>query len=492
MKKTNMGPTALAVLIAMATGLAWTLFNWPALQSLHDKWTHLDEAYAVGYPAVILAVWWIARHWAVLRQRCQARSLAIALLLLVVVLLAGGAARLVQLMVLQQIAALVSLWLILVVALGWSVGRFLLFPFALLALGVPVWDFLIDPLRAMTVWFTQHLLDLLNIPAHVDGFLISLPAGIIEVAGGCSGLNLLLAMMLVGLMFAESHHLPRMRRVAIVLLAAVFGVLDNWLRVFLLVLIAHQTQMQSSLVYHHGSFGWWIFAINLLPYFWLASRIERRTSLASRSSRGHGAIKPVLPVGQMLGYAAFAAALTAVATLVTHSLEQRRGLAERGFAAPISAVEIVPGWFPRYSGQDVTQAWRARVGERDFDIITLTYLEQRVDKKLIYYSNRIAAENAEHPRGQLMVEPDFSVNVTLVNGGTQRLVWWFWWVDGATSTNPLKTKLLQLRAMLVGDPSAALIAVSTACHGDCENLVEQLRPSVVPLLASLRKMQVVR
>lgn len=492
MKKINLMPGALMSLVAIILLPAWTLFNWQALQSLHLRWLRFDEPYAVGYPALLLTVWWLWRHRLVLRQRVSMPSLS-ALILLSAVLIAGAAARLVQLMLLQQLVALGSLWLIAVALFGWALGRFLLFPFALLALGIPLWDFLVDPLRAMTVWFTQHMLDVLNIPAHVDGFLIGLPAGTIEVAGGCSGLNLFLAMVLVGLLFAESHQVPRMRRIATVLLAGAIGIFDNWVRVFALVVIAHAAGLQNHLVQHHGSFGWWIYAGGLLPYFWLAGKIERAGDHSGQGRRiYHASVRAFSSVG--FAAPAFAALILLLGlTAGVMHLEERRGKATYGFSAPDRALPVMPdgAWLPQYSGQDVTQAWRVMRQGSEYEVLALMYVEQRNDKKLIYYSNRIADEYAVMATGTMPVAPGFAVNTAVVrNGEGGRLVWWFWWVDGAVSTSALHTKLLQLRAMLFGDPSAALLAVTLACpERDCRKTQTQVESGALQLLAELRSLR---
>jgi len=486
MKQTKLRPLV-GLLALVALFLIWAAFNWQALQSLHQRWIHFDEPYAVGYPAVLLSLWWLLRHWSALRLRCAAPS-AIALAAVLGILIFGVAARLVQLMLLQQIVALCSIWLIAVAVLGWSAGRLLIFPCALLALGIPVWDFLVDPMRAMTVWFTQHMLDFLVIPAHIDGFRIHLPAGIIEVAGGCSGLNLFLAMILIGLLFAESHRLSRERRALIVLTAALVGILDNWVRVFSLVVIAHRSQMQSDLVYHHGSFGWWIFIVGLLPYFRLAAWIEH---IGKPDVGGHPqslsstTLRP-LPWSRMMGSVLIIMVMMVALEGAAHALEERRGHAEHGFATPSGAMPVSTTmvWLPQYTGQDLTQAWRIAANGENYELVALTYLEQRTDKKLIYFSNRIADEDSVREVGRIEVAPGFSVNTAVIYQQGWRQVWWFWWVDGRESTGALTTKLLQLRAMLFGDPSSALIALSMRCEASgCR----AMQPSILSELHQLQR-----
>ena len=492
MKKINFMRTGAVLVIALSLASAWALFNVQALLSLHLRWMRLEEAYAIGYPALGLACWWIWRHRNTLRQRYELPAW-FAVLLLAGALLVGAAAQLVQLMLLQQLVALASAWLIFTALLGWSVGRLLIFPFMLLSLGLPLWDFLIDPLRMMTVWFTQHMLNAFHIPAHVDGFLISLPAGRLEVAGGCSGLNLFLAMALVGLLFTESHRMPLSRRIMIVALAAAIGIFDNWIRVFALVLITHHWGIENHLVQNHGSLGWWIYAVGLLPYFWLAGKIERvGAGTSSEPVSGFVRTHPIAEPAKLGVVVALMLSLILVIATAARQLEGRHGAAKEGFTTPAGAFPAIGAWLPAYAGQDVTQVWQVVRDGVVYQVAALTYNEQHNEKKLIYYSNRIADERAIQSTGYVNLAPGFGVNTAVVRGNGTRMVWWYWWVDGAVSTGSLKTKLLQLRAMLIGDPSAALIAVTVVCGKDCASVQAQPPESLVQLLNELRVLRIKR
>lgn len=473
-------------LVGILVLVVWAAVSWPGLHSLHQRWIRFDEAYALGYPAIILAVYWLFRHRTVFLHRSLAPAWS-ALPVFLGALLGHTMGQLVQLQLLQQLGALGMLWGGATLILGWSAGRLLLFPLLLVLLAVPLWDFLIDPLRMMAVWFTQHMLDWWGVPAHIDGYFITLRAGRVEVAGGCSGLNLLLAMTLVGLMFAESHWLPRARRVAIVLLAIAIGILDNWIRVFTLVMIGHYSDMQSELMHHHGNFGWWIFAASLPPFFWLAARIENAGHIFSEP---RSVPTPLAPHWRLVTVAAVVTLVTMVVTsALVSQVQQRRGKAVNGFTGPSGGAMVDPAWLPLYLGQDKTQGWRVLSGDRELELIALTYVEQRADKKLIYYGNRIAEASHLQSLGDKMIAPGFNVNLAIVHGANPRVIWWYWWVDGKSSTSAFKTKLLQLQAMLTGDPSAALIALSVPCRpSNCQKTAEDLEPLVAPRLIESRQM----
>ncbi len=261
-----------SILLVFAT---WALLNGPALLSLHLRWTQLDEAYAIGYPVVAIFIWLIfERRTALSSSRIKPSSVAVIFFLAMHWLVLS--ARLVQFQLLQQLIAPASLWLLLVAMAGWRVGRIVLFPFLLSYAAIPLWDVLIGPLRGLTVYVTQHALNVANVPALIEGYLITLPDGQIMVADGCSGLNLLLAATVIGLVqFHVMVQSPQWKRCAALALAVMLGIVDNWIRVSIIVLVGHFSHMQSSLVYHHGNFGWVVFVVSLVPYFVAVSWLER-------------------------------------------------------------------------------------------------------------------------------------------------------------------------------------------------------------------------
>jgi hypothetical protein len=171
----------------------------------------------------------------------------------------------------------------------------------------------------------------------------------------------------------------------------------------------------------------------------------------------------------------------------------RVGRAAAGFEAPAGSVPATPEWLPSYTGQDFTQAWRMAVGDTEFEVVALTYIRQGPQKKLIYFSNRLADERQVAHNGVVRMQDGAVVNTAFVNVRGWRKVWWYWWVDGDSSTSALRTKLLQLKALISGDPSSALIAVSTPCHElECRDqpmLADEAIGPVLNMLQGLRPAQ---
>lgn len=464
--------TSGSILLAFA---AWALLNWPALLSLHLRWIKLDEAYAIGYPVVAIFLWLIfERRTALLSSRIKPSIIAVIFFLSIAAV--SLSARLVQFQLLQQLIVPASLWLLIVAVAGWRVGRIVLFPSLLLYAAIPLWDALVGPLRGFTVYVTQHALDFAGVPALIEGYLITLPDGQLMVADGCSGLNLLLAAAVIGLVqFHMMIQSPLWKRCVALALALAIGVIDNWIRVSIIVLVGHFSHMESDLVHHHGNFGWVVFVISLVPYFIAVSSLERGQRLVRTPV---GAPAPaVAPFAAAAHAVSLAIGVLLLLTAVTF-LQQRAGK-PLTLPAPPSSVEFAPEWTPHYTGFDEQQAWRMSADGNNYEILMLTYTRQTDNKKLIYFSNRIAEEGQIITPTTTAVIDQMRINKTVIVAGSRRVVWWFYLIDNQVVTSGIAAKWHQLIGLLRGNQRASLVAVSARCvASDCGDI---LRDGAMPI-----------
>jgi len=467
--------------IAAACALGgWLVFQASVLVSLHERWWTFGDTYEIGYPVVCIGIWLVSinRHDTV---KTFTKPSLLGIAFFICTLLMSGLGRLSQVQLTQQLMVPVSLWCGIWALFGWAAARKLLMPCMLLLAAIPVWDFLTNPLRLAAVWAARELLSATQIPFYVIGFQFNLPAGGMNVGLGCSGVNLLLASIVLSLTFAEIHLRSTRRKVLLVAIGAVVGILDNWIRVALLVFVGYYTEMQSRLVYDHADFGWWLFALSMCPLFFIARQIATKDTnplpLANKFDTRNWSPSNF---AFRSAYVAFLiAGFSIVLCVALNFLERRRGSAVLGFQATERAQQIVPQWLPNYSGYDIAQGWRLEDDSHDYELVALTYLSQKRDKKLIYYSNVLAKESFISSASKSAIESGDIVNVTIIHDGKWRIVWWQYWVDGVFVTSTWQVKLLQLKTTLFGDPVAAFVAVSTVCkQPDChDEMAGAARPS---------------
>jgi exosortase/archaeosortase family protein len=307
----------------------------------------------------------------------------------------------------------------------------------------------------------------------VEGYRVLLPGGVMLIADACSGLNLLLAALVLSVLHAELNLYSTRRKLIVIGVGIAIGIVDNWLRVFILVAIAYSSEMKSALVYDHAIFGWWIFVASLVPFFFIARLIERgdsappiATSAVANSAGANASPRVIIVTAWAL------AALTGGFYLLIQRWENTPNPDAHIFAMPAPAVVDSDGWLPRYSGYDDARTWRLADGGATYEIAALTYLRQAADKKLIYYTNRIADANDTRQSSRRDIGMRSAINETVIRDrdGRTRIVWWFYWIDNNVAADAVTAKLLQLRAVFSGDRSAVLITVSRLCFdADCSN-----------------------
>lgn len=149
---------------------------------------------------------------------------------------------------------------------GWSAGLRILAPIALLALALPMWSWLREPLQFVAATVVASALAVTGLPVFIEGTLIVVPAGTFAVETGCSGLNYLLVSMSLATTAGLLARRPITHLAGIVLGAAMFAVAINWLRIATIVVVGNASEMQSPLVTDHVTFGWLLFSIAFIPY----------------------------------------------------------------------------------------------------------------------------------------------------------------------------------------------------------------------------------
>jgi exosortase len=115
--------------------------------------------------------------------------------------------------------------------LGKSIFRILLFPLAFLFLMVPLPQSLVNvvafPLQLIAADWAVQVLYLLNVPALREGNIIHLPDSQLFVADACSGIRSLMALITLGIVFAYYFRRSWVQRVVLVASAIPIAIVVN-------------------------------------------------------------------------------------------------------------------------------------------------------------------------------------------------------------------------------------------------------------------------
>ena len=242
---------------------------WPTFYSMVEIWER-SETFPHGYLIFPISAWLIWRQRDVLAQvkpRPDLRGL--------ILLAAAGAGWLLadagSVNVVAQYAFIAMLIAAVWTLLGRRFVRAAFFPLIFLFFAVPVGEFLIQPLMGVTADFTVAMLQFTGIPVYREGTFFSIPSGDWSVVEGCSGLRYLIASVTLGVLYAYLTYRSWKRRLLFSVAAIIVPIFANSGRAYMIVMIAHLSDMKLALGVDHYIYGWVFFGIVMLLLFWIGS-----------------------------------------------------------------------------------------------------------------------------------------------------------------------------------------------------------------------------
>ncbi len=291
-------------LATIATLLALFALFWPTFHSMAAVWER-SETFAHGYLIFPIAIWLIWRMRDELAH-VTPRPEPYGLLLLAVACIGWLLADAGSVNVVAQYAFIAMLIAVVWTLLGRAFVRAAFFPLMFLFFAVPVGEFLIPPLMNVTADFTVAMLQFTGIPVYREGTFFSIPSGDWSVVEGCSGLRYLIASITLGVLYAYLTYRSWKRRLLFSIAAVIVPVFANSGRAFMIVMIAHLSDMKYALGVDHYIYGWVFFGFVMLLLFWIGSfwreddlpqaAVADRPAGGMASRRPHGIVPMALAV----------------------------------------------------------------------------------------------------------------------------------------------------------------------------------------------------
>ncbi len=449
---------------------------WPGTLSLMESWEDTaSRTYTHGYLVLVLALWMIWRD-----RRRWAAGAAQPFLPAVLVLIAGGLCWLVAfragLQIVHQAALPPLLAAAVLCVFGWRMLRGLAFPIAWLYLAIPVWDALLPVLNWISVIVVRFLLRLSDIPAYFVNNTFELPAGTFAIADGCSGLHFFVVGLTVSLLYGELNRDSVRVRVRLVALALLLAMATNWLRIYVIVLAGHLTDMQHRLVAdEHYSFGWYMFAGMMIIYFLVGRRWLAHEPPPPPAAAVTGEVVP------RRGACAAALGLALVPVWIV-SDSNRASDADLAVAmradAAFDAVSETPGsWRPEFAGASRTLWGEFHDGETLVEAYVAGFRSQSQRAELIASRNSVLGKDLRgRPAGGAL--PPWT-ELQAGSAGERWIVWYADRLDDRWFRSPLRLQLEYGFHSLWTAPAAAVVALRARCGAaDCEAARESIKQVV--------------
>jgi exosortase A len=386
--------------------------------------------------------------------------------------------------------------------LGLQVVRAIAFPLAFLFFAVPVGEFLIPYLMNFTADFVVTALQITGIPVYREGTFFNIPSGQWSVVEGCSGLRYLIASITLGCLYAYLTYRSARRRIIFTILALIVPVIANGLRAYMIVMIAHLSDMKLALGVDHLIYGWVFFGLVMLLLFWIGSfwREDFPTADNGQPSLTPAALPPMSR--QRLALATLAAlSMAAVWPGYAAYLESRVPPAspiKLEAPAAVNGWRIEPvllsNWTPDYQGSNASLTQTYRKGSKIVSLYLGYYRHRREGGELITSSNVIVRQ--KHPIWSNVGEAERSATVagqpvkivqTRLRSPTQRLLVWNWNHLGNTyTTNAHYAKFLEAKTRLLGQrDDAAAIILSASYEGTPDTAAATLQEFIGDMLPAI-------
>lgn len=450
--------TRAAAILATAALCVLALFHQTAV-SLVQTWLN-NPSFAHGIAVVPVALWlaWERRH----RLAAEvARPAALAVVPFAACALIWGGARASAVLIVEQAALIGMLQWLVPAVLGWRAALILASPMLFLIFALPVGDDLVPWLQDVTLATAVSLRQWAGLVTVVDGRVLSTPAGLYEVAEVCSGLRFLIAAVATSFLAADILFVRLWKRAAFIATSAAAAILANGIRVFGIMLVGDHFGDGAAATADHVAYGW-AFLSAILAGMAAIGWALRDPAPAPRSVERASA-----PAPGRLAVPLTAAVAVGLAALFSVWM----GNPDAAPQATATEDKAVADWQPATPGADVRRLEIFTAADRQVDRLIAVYATQRHGKEAVGSSNDLAgpgwhAIDSWRRKVTLEGRPITVPIQRLIGREGQRLLIYWYWADGALTGSPVAAKFLHARAALLGgNPTAAVVAVSLPLDG---------------------------
>lgn len=456
-----------ATLLPFAVIALLPLFFWPTIAGLAHEWSQWDQSLSHAYP---LLLWFAYLLFKASPLDVHPQPLTVNVLLAIILIslsLAWFLFQLVQIKLFEQVILLPLLYLSIAWVFGvktlWQQRFLLLIPIFTL----PIWDYLTTPLVQAASAVVGIMVRWMQIPALIDGSSIFIPSGHIMIADGCSGLRYLIISLAMGHAISYLNGYREKGVIACLIVAGVLGLVANWIRIFGLILVGYYTEMQSSLMEDHETFGWIIFALICFPAIYFAPVVRRATRTQGEVFVAAGWKKWAGLLLLLVPGAILALIINPAAGTKPPAYQLDAAYFNQSYQAMPVQLQL-----PKSKIQHSYQAESVRLQVDQY------YPESRKERLVPYIAHQFDTETWVLDTSNIVTAKNNRVRVDVLRqkSGIRKVAQLQWFdVGGYKSPTVAQAKLLQIPALLNGKSYFSIFTLQLECaNSSCESAVKKL------------------
>ena len=331
----------------------------------------------------------------------------------------------------------------------------------LLFFTIPIWSELTGVLVELSTLVVGKMVKLSNLTVLIDGSSLFIPSGTIHIADGCSGIRYLIISLLMGYILILINQYQLRTAIITLVAAAALGLFANWLRIYLLVLIGYNTDMQSSLMHDHEPFGWILFACLLVPAIYFAPINRHPNKIINIPKRPRFLALIAVSIGPLLLYINASTPSPHFPLQLSHLDAFKITSSER------IGTELSPG---------ITRADTRLVSLQDINIRVdlFAHTPTRAREEIVPYIQGLT-DRSNWSLVQSQRQRKFNLAIYKKVGSNTRIVIATQYIVGKIETEQyIAAKFLQLVANAAGDKYFGLLTAQTNCASDCHDELDKL------------------
>lgn len=461
--------------------------NLSVLFAIFDEWNS-DGPYSHGFLGIIVVLYVFYLQ----RKNLQVCSLSTAqywfgLCCLLVSFSVALIAQLSSIQQLQQLALFSSMLSLFFCFYGWHVVKAFFTPLLMLLLILPVWNLLQFPLRELSTAAGQWGPELIGIAVDRDGYRLSTVGGLFDVEPACSGLGFFLVAALLAFCVGYFNKLTTKKTLIFLVIALTIAILANWLRIIIIIVVGTYTEMNHFIVRDHLTFGWIVFAICLLPLIYIARTYFNGTEVQNdrkdeRLVTGSSASQ-VVNKTQIITTFAVLTLFVSASYWIPSRFDENYALSVptlESYQIMSSEKTYSPNWKPYSQGANKERFFYYTKDKLGFQVYLADYIRQQQASEMIYVENYLFDKQFWHQIDDKKLVLSSSKNLQAANlvvlqrsQYQYRMIASWYVINGALTNDKKRAKLAEVKAALIGQPGATLVAVTVDFDGQDQVAAEK-------------------
>jgi exosortase len=246
---------------------AFGLFYYNTFSWLAGSWIN-NEYYSHGVLVPIISgyiIWNLRKELATIEKKQSQTGLAI----IAVGILLQGIGVLWSIRFISGISLLVTCSGMILYLFGWEFMKKISFPliFLLLMIPLPIVDIIAPPIQTLSAVGSSTMSNILGIPVERDGIVLNIPAGSFEVGLPCSGLNSIISLFTIAVIYAFILEGGIFMKLTIILSSIPLALAGNIMRITSVLAVANKYGQNTAMNYFHDVSSLILFSVVLMGLF---------------------------------------------------------------------------------------------------------------------------------------------------------------------------------------------------------------------------------